>query len=59
MSPLFTVRQSKMILAGACEAGRDLACGGIKNCVFYSEELDAYLRAGDLIANGVRPVVGR
>ena len=48
-----------MILAGACEAGRDLACGGIKNCVFYSEELDAYLRAGDLIANGVRPVVGR
>jgi hypothetical protein len=36
-------------------AERCFVIGGIKNCVLYSEELDAQLPGRDLIANSVRP----
>jgi hypothetical protein len=35
------------------------ASSGIKNCVLYSEELEVYLHAILLIANGVCPVIRR
>ena len=36
-----------------------LTSRGVKNCVLFSEELESYLGAGFLIANGVRPVIRR